>query len=111
MKRTSFDYSRLTNMTVGLKSQRDYNHRTLHGRITINMEERHALFVRYPQRGARSKELMRTAHSRMVTRPDGNFTLTFRFSPIEDNLPEKLLDEMKTIIGQTINNNNTTEPC
>lgn len=111
MKDFSFDYTRLTNMTVGLKSQKDYNHRTLHGSLTINLEERHALFVQYPQRGARSKELMRTAHSRMVSRPDGNFTLTFRFSPLESDLPEKLVDEMKTIIGQTINNNKTSEPC
>lgn len=111
MKETSFEYTRLTSMTVGLKSQGDYNHRTLHGRITINLEERYALFVQYPQRGARSKELMRTAHSRMVSRPDGNFTLTFRFSPNEDNLPEKLLDEMKQIINQNINNIKPTEPC
>lgn len=97
MKNNSFSYTRLNGMTIGLNGQKDFNQRTLHGRITINKEERHALFVQDKPRGQRSKEVMRTAHSRLVQRPDGNYTLTFRFSMQEDGWNVKLVDEMMDV--------------
>jgi len=96
MKKT-FSYTRLNGMTIGFKGQKDFNQRTLHGRITINKEERHALFVQDKPRGQRSIEVMRTAHSRLVSRPDGNYTLTFRFSMLEENWNLKLVAEMKEL--------------
>lgn len=97
MKNNSFKYNRLNGMTIGFKGQKDFNQRTLHGRITINKEEHHALFVQDKPRGQRSIEVMRTAHSRLVQRPDGNYTLTFRFSMLEENWNVKLVDEMKEL--------------
>lgn len=97
MKNNSFNYTRLNGMTIGFKGQKDFNQRTLHGRITINKEEHHALFVQDKPRGQRSKEVMRTAHSRMVQRPDGDFTLTFRFSMQEEDWNVKLVDEMMDV--------------
>ena len=37
---------------------------------------------------------MRTDHSRLVRRPDGAFTLTFRFALEEEELRKQLLREM-----------------
>lgn len=97
MKNNSFNYTRLNGMTIGFKGQKDFNQRTLHGRITINKEEHHALFVQDKPRGQRSIEVMRTAHSRLVQHPDGNYTLTFRFSMQEDGWNVKLVDEMMDV--------------
>lgn len=94
MVRKSFTYTKLTNMTVGMESQEERNLQVLHGKALLNEAENRLVFVQNTPRGPRSRELMRTAHSRLVRRPDGDYTLTFRFSPMEHNLQTTLVSEM-----------------
>lgn len=94
MVRKSFTYTKLTNMTVGMESQEERNLQVLHGKAMLNEAENRLVFVQNTPRGPRSRELMRTTHSRLVRRPDGDYTLTFRFSPLEQNLRTTLVSEM-----------------
>ncbi len=97
MKTKKNAYKAYVNMKVGIFAHEEANMRTLHGKLLLNAEESHVLFIQYPPRGPRSVELLRTAHSRLVQRPDGNYTLTFRFSPREKEFPVMLAREMGEI--------------
>lgn len=97
MKKQAYSYRSIPNMTVGMQSQEDRNLQVLHGKVLLNEEESRLLFMQNTPRGPRSTELFRTRHSRLVLNPKGTFTLTFRFSPDEDNLPSSLMSEMETI--------------
>lgn len=55
------------------------NLRTMRGKMLLNAEESELVFQENTPRGARSVEVGRTMHSRIVRRPDGLYTLTFRF--------------------------------
>jgi hypothetical protein len=97
MKKAQITYTRLNRMTAVLKTYSRHNLRSLNGHLLVDEAERQLLFEQYPPRGPRSRELMRTTHSRLVCRPDGNYTLTFRFSPNEDHLRHMLVREMVSI--------------
>lgn len=92
-----FTYRSIPNMTVGMQSQQDRNLQLLRGKVLLNEAESRLLFVQNKPRGPRSKEVMRTQHSRLVMTPQGSFTLTFRFSPLERDLRKSLVDEMMAI--------------
>lgn len=55
------------------------NLRTMRGKCLLNCEEGELIFQENTPRGPRSVEVGRTYHSRLVRRPDGLYTLTFRF--------------------------------
>lgn len=56
-------------------------------------------FVENTPRGARSKEVMRTPHARMVRRPDGLYTVTFScLEAGEANLREQMLAEVRKLV-------------
>ncbi len=99
-----FSYKSIPNMTVGMQSQQDRNLQVLHGKVILNEEESHLLFMQNTPRGPRSQEVMRTAHSRLVQTPQGGYTLTFRFSPNEGDLKKMLLEEMARIIENELIN-------
>ncbi len=68
----------------------------LRGRALLNKQKNEMSFVQSPPRGARSKEIQRTVHGRMVRRPDGNYTITFSaLKGGERNLRESLLVEVR----------------
>ena len=94
MKNSFYSYTRLTHMTAFLKSQKNFNMQSLHGRLVVDTAERRLFFQQASPRGPRSREVMRTDHSRLVRRPDGTFTLTFRFALEEEELRKQLLREM-----------------
>ena len=92
----------LTEMTVTLKSQEDYNLQVLRGKMVVNEEDHSLMFEQNAPRGPRSVEVMRTPHSRLVRRPDGRFTLSFRFSKEELEIGPQLIREMKAVV-ETLN--------
>lgn len=73
--------------------------RILRGRALYNEEDVRLTFVQNESRPNRSKEVGRTAHGRCVLRPDGKYTLTFRFGDDETYLRERLISEVRTIIN------------
>ncbi len=109
METNSFTYTKLTDMTVGMQSQEDRNLQVLHGRVLLNEKENRMLFMQNPPRGPRSQEVMRTAHSRLVLTPHGNYTLTFRFSPLEKDLHSILVGEMEKVTENELFNINNSE--
>ena len=106
MKKKNYSYTKLTGITVGMQSQEDRNLQLLRGKVLLNEAESRMLFVQSAPRGARSRELMRTAHSRLVCTPQGRYTLTFRFEPEEEGLPVSLVSEMKSIVEKELSNKN-----
>ena len=70
--------------------------RLLNGKVLLDSEDNSLLFSQNPRRGPLSKEVTRGAHSRLVRRPDGNYTLSFRGVDIrETNLKEAMLAEVR----------------
>lgn len=72
--------------------------RLMRGRALLNSEKNEFIFAQNEPRGPRSKEVGRTYHSRFVRRPDGEYTVTLRFSADESDLRESLLAEVRTIV-------------
>lgn len=107
MKKQAFTYISIPDITVGMQSQKERNLHLLHGKVLLNEAERHLLFIQDKPRGHRSQEVMRTAHSRLVLTPQGNYTLTFRFSPKEKDLQSRLVSEMTKVTENELFNNNS----
>lgn len=105
MVTTPFIYTRLTGITVGMQTQEERNLQMLRGKMLLNEEENRLLFVQNRPRGPRSKEILRTAHSRLVRRNDGDYTLTFRFAADECDVMQALVEEMMDIADNKMFNN------
>lgn len=102
MEESNFVYSKMTDMSVEMKSQERRDMVTLHGKALLNEEENRFIFLQNPPRGARSVEVARTAHARMVRTPRGTYTLTFRFDGRERWLRESLIAEINDVFRNTI---------
>ena len=103
MNRKAFTYKSIPNVTVGMQSQQDRNLQVLHGKVLLNEAESRLLLMQHSPRGPRSQEVMRTAHSRLVLTPQGNYTLTFRISRLEAILASRLIDEMVKVCDTITN--------
>lgn len=70
--------------------------RLLRGRVLLDTDEKTLLFAQNEPRGPRSKEIFRGDHSRLVRRPDGNYTMSFCAVDIgEINLREAMIAEVR----------------
>ena len=98
MKTNGFVYKKYAGMTVCTQTQEEPDLKVLHGRVVIDESDWKMLFVQNKPRGARSVEVGRTAHSRYVRRPDGRYTVTFRFNAREALLQQTLLREMRVLL-------------
>ena len=96
---TTFIEQILTEMTVTLKSQEDYNLQVLRGKVVVNEEDHSLMFEQNAPRGPRSVEVMCTPHSRLVRHPNGTLSLRFRFSDKEPGIGLQLLRELKAILS------------
>ncbi len=94
----TYNYHQLTEMTVLLESQQNYNLTVMHGKVLVNEEESFLSFEQSKPRGPRSAEVMRTKHARLVKRPDGAFTLTFRFTREEYGVGQQMIDELRKVV-------------
>lgn len=75
--------------------------RLLNGKVLLDSEDSSLLFSQNPRRGPQSKEVTRGDHSRLVRRPDGNYTLSFAGVDIrETNLKEAMLAEVRHACDQ-----------
>jgi hypothetical protein len=84
---------RLNNMSVVINAHENCNMKATGGRILLNEKEKQLLFMQNKPRGPRSKELMRTFHSKVSLLPCGDYKITLRFSMDEQNIGDKLGDE------------------
>lgn len=95
----TFEVFELTEMTVTLKSQEDYNLQVLRGKVIVNEEDHSLSFEQNAPPGPRSAEVMCTPHSRLVRQPNGRLSLRFRFSENEPGIGFQLLCELKAILS------------
>lgn len=98
---SNFVYSKMTDMSVEMQTQTDKNMQVLRGKALLNENESRLSFVQNPPRGPRSVEISRTAHSRMVRRPDGLYTVTFRFDADEKMVLPALIAEVRSIVKRS----------
>ena len=96
MKKNLFKYRRIPNITVGMQSQEDSNLQVLHGKVLLNEVENSLLFMQNSPRGPRSSEVMRTAHSRLVQRPDGNYLKTILLNEMAKITDNELINRKET---------------
>ena len=94
----SYNIHILTDMTVNLQSQNNYDQHVLNGKLFVNKQKHQVSFNQNRPRGPRSTEVMRTPHARLVRRPDGDFTLTFHFSKEEYAGGPQLLEELQKVV-------------
>lgn len=92
-------YQRMKDFCIDLYTQSDaVMNRVLSGKALVNPEKGEMLFAQNAPRGKRSIEISRTAHGRLVRRPDGRYTLTFgSMLATEKQLREQLLAEVRSI--------------
>ncbi len=91
-------YKRFSDYSLEMMSQDDPNMTVLRGKGLLNQQENRFIFVQNPPRGPRSVEVGRTAHSRTVRRPDGFYTVTFRFDSGEKQILAALLAEVRAVV-------------
>ena len=68
------------------------------GKACLDKADKRMTFVENAPRGARSVEVARQPHSRVVRRPDGLYTLTLRFGAGERYLKSVLQSEVRNIV-------------
>lgn len=93
------EYAKYSDYSVEMHTERKISQSTgklLRGRALIVPQEARLTFVENEKRTLRSREVARTAHSRLVRRPDGEFTLTFRFNKSGKYLKETLISEIRS---------------
>lgn len=98
MENSDFVISKLKHMTVSMKTQVQKDMTILRGKALLNECEQRLTFIQNKPRGKRSVEIGRSDHSRIVRRPDGLYTLTFRFDAKERYLKELLLSEIRNVV-------------
>lgn len=86
-------------LNVSIHSVEDPELRVMRGKAMYDSVDEDFKFVENPPCGARSKEVGRTIHGRMVQRPDGNYTITLRaFDPKMKYMRETLVGEVNTLL-------------
>lgn len=95
-------YKRVVDICVDMYTQDEtIEKRLVHGRALLNSDKGEFVFAQNPPRGARSIEVSRTGHARMVRRPDGRYTITFScLYANEKMLREQLLAEVRSLCTQ-----------
>lgn len=91
-------YKRFSDYSLEMMTQDDANMTILRGKGLLNQQESRFTFVQNSPRGPRSVEVCRTAHSRSVRRPDGLYTVTFRFDASEKMVLPALLAEVRSVV-------------
>lgn len=104
MEKITFNVQKWTDFDVKVhhRSTSQVENRLLRGRAVVSPELSEMTFVENEPRGPRSVEVGRTAHSRFVRRPDGRYTLTFRFDATEPHVLPALLAEVRSVVKASI---------
>lgn len=93
MKKTSIDETHLEVFS----HEEDIDCRVIRGRVLLDAGIKRCTIVQASPRTSRSREVGRTLHSRIVERPDGDFTITFRIPRKEAYKRETLIAESRTL--------------
>lgn len=92
-------YTRIPEINVDMYTQSELEgYKLLRGRCLLNQKKGELSFVQNEPRGPRSVEIGRTLHSRMVRRPDGEYTITFRTAATERHLKEQMISEVRDVV-------------
>ena len=106
-KTPRLDYERYSDLTAKVITvMGKANLRTMRGKALLNAQEQEIIFQENTPRGKRSVEVSRTHHSRLVRRPDGDYTLTFRFSAKMKYPMATLVSEMRNAVESALNDFN-----
>lgn len=102
-KQPSLDYERYTDLTAKvITALGRANLRTMRGKALLNAQEQEIIFQENTPRGKRSVEVSRTQHSRLVRRPNGDYTLTFRFGAKMKYPMATLVSEMRNAVESAL---------
>ena len=95
-------YSKIEGVSLTLSTQKGKRRsmRLLRGKSVFDDVQHRFTFIENEPRGARSVEVGRTLHARYVRRPDGLYTVTFRFSAEEKFLRSTLQAEVRQIVWE-----------
>lgn len=85
-------------MDVRLQTQQPPHMRVMRGKALYDAQEKDITFIENEPRGPRSVEVGRSAHGRLVRRPDGMYTYTLRIDPSLKYLRETMVAEVGNII-------------
>lgn len=106
-KQPRLDYERYSDLTAKVITVLGKaNLRTMRGKALLNAQEQEIIFQENTPRGKRSVEVSRTQHSRLVRRPDGDYTLTFRFGAKMKYPMATLVSEMRNAVASVLNDVN-----
>lgn len=83
------------------KREESIDRRIVGGKALLDVEKQELLFVQNKARGPRSREIARTWHARMVRRPDGEYTATFRFHPSEHQVRFEMIAEIRELVTKS----------
>lgn len=106
-KQPRLDYERYTDLTAKIITVRgNANLRTMRGKALLDAHWQEIIFQENTPRGKRSVEVSRTQHSRLVRRPDGDYTLTFRFGAKMKYPMATLVSEMRNAVESALTDAN-----
>lgn len=89
---------KLTDFEVNLyKRQEDIDKRIVGGKLLLWTKKKEVTFIQNAPRGARSVEIGRTAHARLVRLINGHYSVRLRFSADERQVNYQLIAEMREI--------------
>ena len=79
------------------KRQEELDRQIVGGKLLLWKASKEVTFVQNAPRGARSVEIHRTAHARLVRLKDGHYSVRVRFFPSERQVGYHLIAEMREI--------------
>lgn len=79
------------------KRQEELDRQIVGGKLLLWKASKEVTFVQNAPRGARSVEIHRTAHARLVRLKDGRYSVRVRFAPTERQVGYQLIAEMREI--------------
>lgn len=79
------------------KRQESLDRQIVGGKLLLWQDSKEVTFVQNAPRGARSVEIHRTAHARLVRLVDGRYSVRVRFSALERQVGFQLIAEMREI--------------
>lgn len=89
---------KLQNYEVTLhKRQEDVDKQIVGGKLLLWKASKELTFVQNAPRGARSVEIHRTAHARLVRLTNGNYSVRLRFAASERQVGYQLIAEIREI--------------
>lgn len=89
---------KLTDFEVNLyKRQENIDKQIVGGKLLLWSDNKEMIFVQNAPRGARSVEIGRTAHARLVRLTNGHYSVRLRFSADERQVNYQLIAEIREI--------------